>query len=122
MTKLTQTKRTLQDFEYLADDFDTEHHGGSNYIDKAIISGMVLLSHAYITKAGKIPQESKEGFKIHFPMLNPKEWYHIACAIIDFYLGDNVNSPYYKINLNKHNVIYKDFKANNNKYNDLKID
>jgi hypothetical protein len=118
---LTETKRTDRDFEELVDNFDTEHAQMKNDIGEAIISGMVILAHSYIDKAGNIPQSAKEGFKIYFPMLTPKEWYHVANEIREFYLGYDINSPFYKFNLNKHVATYEMFKDLNNKYNDFKI-
>ena len=114
MTNLTQTTMTENDFEYLVDDFDTANAG--NDLGAVAIAGMVLLSHAYIDRAGNIPEKSKEGFKINFPYLKKCEWYYLANAFRHYYLGRDMNATSYKVMLNKYKATYTDWKDLDNKF------
>ena len=110
---------TENDFDYLVDDFDTAH--GRDDLGAVTIAGMVLLSHAYIDRAGDIPEKSKANFNFYFPFLKQCEHYHLANAFRRYYLGRDMNATSYKVMLNKYKATYTDWKDLNNKYNDIKV-
>jgi hypothetical protein len=110
------------DYENIIDNFDNKYnHSKACEAEKTIVSTLILISHAYISKAGDITDKQKDIFRELFPQCKPKEWYYIANEVRAFYLGEDINHPFYKHNLNKYNEQFKGFKVLNNKYNDFKI-
>lgn len=104
-----QVHKTQAELQLLVDEFDTKNMNRENLIGQSIIANMVLTSHYFISNYGNITEEIENSFSRYFPLLNREEYYFLALEFLLYYLGNDVNSLFYKINLNKWKAIYNSY-------------